>query len=94
MPYRPGDVRLADAGLADHHDALVALHEGARGEVDDLGLRDRRVETGVDAGARVAGQVGEHSIGRRASTTERALLTNGKVVPRPQPIERRRPAGP
>src|SRR4029453_14226461 len=42
------EVALADAGLADQADILPARDEGAGGELEDLGLRDRRVEGEVE----------------------------------------------
>jgi hypothetical protein len=38
MADRLRDVRFADSGLAEQQDILLPLDEGARREVDDLGL--------------------------------------------------------
>src|SRR5437867_4631126 len=45
---RLGEVALPDAGLTDEADVLPARDEGAGGELQDLGLRDRRVEGEVE----------------------------------------------
>jgi hypothetical protein len=43
-----GEVALADARRSDEQDVLALGDEGARGEVDDLRLRDARVEVEVE----------------------------------------------
>lgn len=48
MTQRLREVALADAGRADKEHVLVALYEGARGEVEHLGLREARVEAEVE----------------------------------------------
>ncbi len=48
MAERLGEVALADAGRTDDEDVVLALHEGAGGELEDLGLRDRGVEGEVE----------------------------------------------
>jgi hypothetical protein len=48
MTERLRDVRFPDAGSADQQNVLVALDEAAGGKVDDLGLRDLRVEVEVE----------------------------------------------
>ena len=41
-------VRLADAGGTDEEHILVAVHEGAGGQIDDLGLGHRGIEDEVE----------------------------------------------
>ena len=54
MAERLGDVALADAGLAEEQDVLVAADEVAGRQVDELVLGDLRIEVEVEAVERLA----------------------------------------
>src|SRR2546423_534004 len=68
MAERLRDVRLADARAADEQHVLVTLDEAARREVDDLRLRDLRVEVEVEVLERA------HALEARAADPRLELL--------------------
>ncbi|HEY6176470.1 MAG TPA: hypothetical protein VIX73_18565 [Kofleriaceae bacterium] len=68
MTERLRDMRFPDAGSTDQQDVLVTLDEAARREVDDLGLRDLRVEVKVEVLERA------HALEARAADARLELL--------------------